>query len=99
MAGTSQELSCQAFIEAQTYEESKRDLRAEFGITDRELDDALEGLLWALRRDPSANTERVGTRNLWVAVVPGSIPPLRVYLRPDAAEPHRCELLWIEERF
>src|SRR4051812_6961221 len=99
MAGTSQ-LVCRGFIETEGFDDSKRDLQALYGLSDREVDDRLEALVWALARggDP-ALIQRVPTRNnLWVAVTPRGIPPLRIYLRPRADSGDECELLWIEER-
>ncbi len=92
MGGTSG-LVCRGFIETETYSKSRQLLE----LSDRQIDDRLEALIWALTRDPD-EASRVGSRNLWVAVTPGGIPPLRIYLRPRAAVPGECELLWIEER-
>lgn len=85
MAGTSQ-LVCRGFIETPTFEKSKAHLQELHGLTDREVDNRIEALIWALARggDP-ALAQRIPTRrNLWVAVTPGGIPPLRIYLRPRA---------------
>jgi hypothetical protein len=97
MAGTSQ-LVCTGFIESKTYKRSKADLMALLEIDDEEIDDRLKALLWSLTRDPSANSSRVGERNLWVAVTPGGIPQIRIFLRPREDVPDEAELLWIEER-
>jgi hypothetical protein len=103
MAGTSQpagKLACRGFVETDGFGRSKADLRTLYGLTDRQVDDRLEALLWALARggDP-ALAQRIPTRrNLWVAVTPRGIPPLRIYLRPRADVPEECELLWVEER-
>ena len=98
MAGPSQ-LRCEGFIESDGFEQSKGALRARFGLTDEQIDDRLEGLLWALRRDPTTVSERVRSLNLWVAVTERGIPPLRVFLRPRTDVPTEAELMWIEERF
>lgn len=97
MAGSSS-LVCQGFIEGEGFTSSKDDLKVTSGLTDRQIDDRLSALLWALRRDPEANAGRVPTRrNLWVAVIPRGIPPLRIFLRPRPGVPDECELMWIEE--
>ncbi len=67
------------------------------GLTDREVDDRLEALIWALQRDADEVSERIPGRNLWAAVTPVGVP-LRIYLRPLADTPEECELMWIEER-
>ncbi|HEY7932943.1 MAG TPA: hypothetical protein VID48_03880 [Solirubrobacteraceae bacterium] len=64
MAGLSGELRCEGFIESDTFEQSKDELKRSTGLTDRQIDDRLEGLVWALLREPSAVSERVGSRNL-----------------------------------
>jgi hypothetical protein len=97
MTGT-RELRCEGFVETREFEESKADLKRIASLTDRQIDYRLEGLLWALRRDPATVAQRVGSRNLWVAVTSRGIPLLRIYLRPRADLPTECELLWIEER-
>jgi hypothetical protein len=98
MAGTS-ELRCEGFIETSEFERSKEELKRTANLTDRQIDQRLDGLLWALRRDSTAVAHRVENRNLWVAAIPRGIPPLRIYLRPRADVPTECELLWIEEQF
>lgn len=98
MAGTSSELRCEGFIASDTFERSKEDLKRSAGLTDRQLDARLDGLEWALRRDPAVAATRVRNLNLWTAVTPAGIPPLRVYLRPRPGVPNECELMWIEER-
>jgi hypothetical protein len=100
MAGTShsQLLLCEGFIEGEGFEQSKRDLKLQFGLTDREIDDRLHALTWSIARDASTNTQRVHGRDYWVAVTPGGIPPLRIFLRPRPDVASECELLWIEER-
>jgi hypothetical protein len=97
MAGTSRLLFCEGFIESESFERSKEDLKALSGLTDEQIDDRLEALLWEIRRDTSANTRRIRD-NLWVAVIPRGIPPLRIYLCPRPGARAECELLWIEER-
>lgn len=102
MGGTSPpsgELACRGFIDTDGFERSKAELQALHGLTDREIDDRLEALLWALARggDP-ALVQRIPERNLWVAVTPRGIPPLRIFLRSRADVQEECELLWIEER-
>lgn len=94
MAGTS--LSCKAFIESESFERSKADLKAETGLTDGEIDDRLEALVWALQRDPSEVAQRIPGRNLWVAVTERGIPALRIYLRPRDNMPDEAEWMWIE---
>lgn len=100
MAGTShsQLLLCEGFVESDGFEESKRDLMAFYDLTDRDVDDRLQALTWNIVRDASTNTQRIPGRNLWVAVTPGGIPPLRIFLRPRPGVASECELLWIEER-
>jgi hypothetical protein len=98
MAGTSR-LVCNGFIEADTFERSKDDLIRFVGLTERQVDDRLETLMWALQRDANAAAERIPSRNLWVAVTAVEAPLLRVYLRPRGDVADECELLWIEERF
>src|SRR6185312_216350 len=100
MAGTSHSrlLLCEGFVESDAFEESKSDLKARFGLTDRDIDDRLHALTWSITRDASANAQPVPGRNLWVAVTPGGIPPLRIFLRPRPGSATECELLWIEER-
>ncbi len=97
MAGTSP-LLCQGFIEGDGFERSKEHLKQLFDLSDRDVDDRLDALLWALRRSAGPNVRRIPGRNLWVAVIPRGIPPLRVYLRPRPGVPTECELVWIEER-
>jgi hypothetical protein len=97
MAGTSR-LVCGGFVETETFGKAKEDLKRLLGLTNREIDDRLEGLLWALRRDASVVSERIPRRFLWVAVTPRGIPTLRIYLRPRGDVEGECELLWIEER-
>lgn len=98
MAGLSGELRCDGFIEADTFERSKDDLKRNTGLTDRQIDDRLAGLVWALSRASSVVAERIGSRNLWVAVTTFEVPLLRIYLRPRPGHPDEAELLWIEER-
>lgn len=74
MAGLSGELRCDGFIESSAFQKSKDELKRNTGLTDRQIDDRLEGLVWALLREPSAVSERVGNRNLWVAVTPVGYP-------------------------
>jgi hypothetical protein len=97
MAGLSSELRCEGFIESETFTKSKDDLKRDSGLTDRQIDDRVEGLVWALLREPSAVARRVGTRNLWAAETPAGVPVLVVYLRPRAASMAECEWLWIQE--
>jgi hypothetical protein len=100
MAGTShsQLLLCEGFIESETFERSKQDLKRLFELTDRQIDDRLHALTWSISREAGTNTQPVPNRNLWVAVIPRGIPPLRIYLRPRPGIHAECELLWIEER-
>jgi hypothetical protein len=83
---------CSAFIETETYAQSRNLLGH---LTDEEIDDRLSALLWALGRDPELVAARVGQRNLWVAVT--DYPRLRIYFRPRGDVEDECELLWIEE--
>jgi len=53
---------------------------------------------WALNRGDIENLAPVGTRQLWVYVIPRGYPQLRVFLRPRREVPDECEILWIEER-
>jgi hypothetical protein len=96
MAGTS--LLCKAFIESESFERSKAELKAETGLTDQEIDDRLEALVWALRRNAQETAEQIPDRNLWVAVVERGLPELHVYLKPRDENPEEAEWLWIERR-
>jgi hypothetical protein len=98
MAGLNGELRCEGFVESSTFQRSKDELKRSTGLTDRQIDDRLEGLVWALLREPSAVSVRVRNRNLWVAVTTVGIPLLRVYIRPRAGTAGECEWVWIEER-
>jgi len=98
MAGTSSELRCAGFIASDTFERSKEDLKRSANLTDRQVDDRLDALEWALRRDPDVTATRVRNLSLWTAVTPVGIPPLRIYLRPRPDVPSECELMWVEER-
>lgn len=99
MAGTSQ-LVCRGFVETEGFRRSKADLLKAHGLTEHELDDRLEALIWGLAHggDPALAQQVPTRRNLWVATTPRGIPPLRVFLRPRAEVEGECELLWIEER-
>jgi len=101
MAGT-KPLACTGFIEADSFTWSKGELMRETGMTEHQVDDRLEALVWALLRsgsdDGDAAVSKVPERNLWVAVIPGGIPPLRVYLRPRVDVAGECEWMWIERR-
>jgi hypothetical protein len=96
MAGTNR-LVCLGFIESDGFAQSKERLKQLLELTDRDIDDRLEALIWAFQHDdpdiPVA--ERVGSRNLWVART--DFPKLRIFLRPRAGVANECELLWIEE--
>lgn len=98
MAGLSGELRCEGFIEADGFEKSKDELKQATGLTDRQIDDRLDALVWALLRKPSAVATRVRNLNLWVAVTPVGIPQLHVYLRPRPGTGCECEWVFIEER-
>lgn len=98
MAGASNELRCEGFVESDGFEKSKKELKHSTGLTDRQIDDRLEALVWALMREPSAVAGRVGNLNLWVAVTTFEVPLLRVYLCPRPENPAEAEWLWIEER-
>jgi hypothetical protein len=102
MVGTSG-LSCGGFIEGPLFPGSKEILRRELAergeeISDRQIDDRLEAIEWAIEHDDDESVRRIPGRNLWVAVTPGFDPVLRVLLRPRPDLPEECELLWIEER-
>ena len=96
MAGIS--LLCNEFVESGSFQRSKTDLKAETGLSDQEIDDRLEALVWALRRNSQEAAERIPDRNLWVAIVEGGIPELRVYLKQNDENPELAEWLWIERR-
>jgi len=98
MAGHNGELRCSGFIASEDFERSKVDLKRLTGLTDRQVDDRLSALEWALRRDPAVVATRVRDLNLWTAVTPVGVPPLRIYLRPRPGLPDEAELMWIEER-
>jgi len=94
----SAELRCEGFIEAKDFERSKDELKSTTGLSDRQIDDRLKALVWALLREPSAVAQRVGSLNLWAAETTVGIPALRVYLRPRTGTMAECEWVWIEER-
>jgi hypothetical protein len=96
MAGNSQ-LVCLGFIESDGFSQSKDRLKQVLELTDRDIDDRLEALIWAFQHaDPDIPlTKRVGSRNLWVART--DLPHLRIYMRPRSEVANECELLWIEE--
>jgi hypothetical protein len=99
MVGTSQVVVCRGFRETDAFTRSKADLQALYNLSDEEIEDRLAAVQWGLVRggDP-ALVQRIPTRhNLWVAVTPRGVPPLRVYFRPTAV-PDECDLLWIEEK-
>lgn len=96
MVGTNLPLLCRGFIETETFSKAKERLKQLLELTDRDVDDRLEALIWALQRDEQGLVaRRVGTRHLWAAVT--DYPQLRLYLRPRAEVADECELLWIEE--
>ena len=100
MAGTNQ-LVCRGFIETDSYQRSYADLRQRTGLSDREIDDRLESLVWAFVHEPDPDIPifvRVRQRNLWVAITDPPYP-LRVFARPRQEVEGECEWLWIEERF
>lgn len=97
MAGNSL-LRCEGFIEGSGFTQSKAELKKKHGLTDRDVDDRLTGLLWALRREPAAVAECVGQKDLWVAVTPRGVPALRLFLRPRPGVLTECELVWVEAR-
>jgi hypothetical protein len=96
MAGTS--LLCNAFIESESFEQSKAELKAETGLTDQEIDDRLEAVVWALRRNTQETAEQIPGLNLWVVVTERGLPELRIYLRPRDGMPEEAEWMWIERR-
>jgi hypothetical protein len=98
MAGLSGQLRCEGFVESSDFAKAKDQLKLGTGLTDREIDDRLEALVWALLREPAAIAEQIPGRNLWVAVTTAGAPLIRVYLRPRRGIATECELLWIEER-
>ena len=99
-------LTCRGFIEADTFERSKSDLKRETGLNDHQIDDRVEALVWALTHfdgvvDEEAaeiTVKQVPNRRLWAAVIPGGTPPLRLYLRPRVGVEGECEWLWIERK-
>jgi hypothetical protein len=94
--GREPQLVCLGFIESETFKKSRHRLKQWLVLTDRDIDERLEGLIWGLPRDSEGLLARkVGKRNLWVAVT--DHPHLRVYMRPRVDVPDECELLWIEE--
>jgi hypothetical protein len=97
MAGDSF-LRCEGFIEGDGYAQSKAELTKKHRLSDREVDDRLNALLWALRREPAAVADRIGEKDFWVAVTPRGSPGLRVFLRPRPGVITECELVWIEAR-
>jgi hypothetical protein len=48
MAGISELLLCQGFVETEQFEKSKEDLKQLSGLTDRQIDDRLHALTWGL---------------------------------------------------
>jgi hypothetical protein len=100
MVGTSP-LVCREFVETDDYMRSRADLIEQTGLTIQQVDDRVEALEWALARgdnEEEGTVEPIPGRNIWVAVIPRGIPPLRLYLRPCQETKYRCEWLWIEER-
>jgi hypothetical protein len=91
-------LVCHGFQATEGFDKSRADLQTLLELSDREVEDRLEALEWALARDPATIADKIPGRNLWVAVTPEGIPPLRVFLRPRADVSNECEYLWIEER-
>ena len=99
MVGTSP-LVCREFVETDDYARSRADLIKQTGLTIEQIDDRVSALEWALARgdnDEEGSVVPVPNRDIWVAVLPVGIPPLRLYLRPCRSTEHRCEWLWIEE--
>jgi hypothetical protein len=95
-------LVCREFVETDDYAKSRAELLERTGLTIQDLDDRLEALEWALARgdtEDEISVQPVPGRTIWVAVIPRGYPPLRVYLRPCTETEHRCEWLWIEERY
>lgn len=79
-------------------QKSRERLKQLLELTDRDIDDRLEALVWALRHNPDPDVPvvaQVENRNLWVART--DYPHLRIYLRPRAEVEGECEWLWIEE--
>jgi hypothetical protein len=89
MAGLSGALRCEGFIESREFERSKDELKARTGLTDQQIDDRLEGLVWALLRQPSAVAEQVGSRNLWVADDGRAADAARLFAPPSCL---RCRM-------
>lgn len=108
MAGTRLGLlTCKGFIESEDFERSKAELMRETGMTPREVDDRVEALVWALVRLEGRDAEieaaeitvqQVPNRQLWAAVIPRGVPPLRLYLRPRREVAGECEWMWIERK-
>lgn len=99
MAGTSSDpLSCSGFIESDLYVKSRELIEERFDVDTKGIDDRLEALIEALRRNAEEMTARVPNRKLWVGVTDDDFPPrLRLYLRPRPDVPSECELMWVED--
>jgi hypothetical protein len=100
MAGISP-LVCRDFSETADFEKSRDELLASTDLTEEDLYDRIEAVEWALVRgdnDDEAWVERVPGLNLWAVVIPGGIPPLRLYIRPCDGIRFKCEWVWVEER-
>jgi hypothetical protein len=100
MAGISP-LVCREFVETEGFVQSREVLLRDTGLTMQQVDDRVEALEWALARgdiDEEGALRPVPGLNIWAAVLPRGIPPLRLYLKPCGSVEHKCEWLWIEER-
>jgi hypothetical protein len=97
MVGT-KPLVCRGFEESDIFIQARAELMATLGLSLREIDDRLEAVEWALVRDVDEVAEQVPGLNLWVALIPRGLPPLRVYFKPHTSEEAKCVWMWIEER-
>jgi hypothetical protein len=98
MAGTST-LVCSGFIETTFFTSSKEDLKVHSGLTDRQIDDRMEGVVWALHQDADQTAHKVPDRNLWLVPIPEGDPPLILYIRQSKDDPQIAEWMWIQERY
>ena len=97
MVGT-RPLVCRGFEESDIFMQARADLMEALGLSIRDIDERVEALEWALVRDVEAVAEQVPGLNLWVAVTPRGLPPLRLYVKPHSSDNAKCVWLWIEER-
>lgn len=97
MVGT-RPLVCRGFEESDIFIKSRADVTTAFGLSIRDIDERLEALEWALARDVEEVAERIPELDLWVAVIPRGLPPLRVYFAPHRDIDAKCVWLWMEEK-